>query len=399
MRWRLDELLSWQSCDSMKQTLGFQNFLAFWQSCAFFLPGTACSRCGMSGRLWVSTPRVTACSQYLPQHEVQRSVYVRCCPNFLELRYTQRKLVLGNWSPMRCVQLGYRLVSIWRPQSHSCVLCGGDGYGCVKMMCAVYANSIRSKDWAGMKGAQVHSAWCVQIAKPKSDLKFVRSHGPVKHLHPSWSWWRMWWVTRLQIVGRLISLFASNSVRARAEDCSQGLADHLYTRCKEYNKIYIVSWHIFAWELMGLRHLKWAAPFYLGRNTLKWILSGQLCCTRVHIFGDPWTQPVPVHEQEWKLHQTCQNALMFVQWLRLGRVLCRVGALSGVCWVLLEFLLEYCGRCIEEASPWAGRKVMRVICVGLAARWHHLWNAAVFRILNADSGYCLGCMIALSANQ
>ena len=45
-------------------------------------------------------------------------------------------------------------------------------------------------------------------------------------------------------------------VRARAEDCSQGLADHLYTRCTEYNKIYIVSWHILACELMGLRHLK-----------------------------------------------------------------------------------------------------------------------------------------------
>lgn len=273
MRWRLDELLSWQSCDSMEveQTNHWNkllDFRTFEHSDKVVLSSSqarsaAAAECLEDYGFQLQELRLA--------HSISRSmkcneVYVRCCPNFLELRYTRRKLVLGNWSPMRCVQLGYRLVSIWRPQSHSCVLCGGDGYGCVKMMCAVYANSIRSKDWAGMKGAQVHSAWCVQIAKPKSDLKFVRSHGPVKHLHPSWSWWRMWWVTRLQIVGRLISLFASNSVRARAEDCSQGLADHLYTRCKEYNKIYIVSWHIFAWELMGLRHLKWAAPFFLGRN-------------------------------------------------------------------------------------------------------------------------------------
>lgn len=273
MRWRLDELLSWQSCDSMEveQTNHWNkllDFRTFEHSDKVVLSSSQARRAAAAECLEDYGFQL---QELRLAHSISRSmkcneVYVRCCPNFLELRYTRRKLVLGNWSPMRCVQLGYRLVSIWRPQSHSCVLCGGDGYGCVKMMCAVYANSIRSKDWAGMKGAQVHSAWCVQIAKPKSDLKFVRSHGPVKHLHPSWSWWRMWWVTRLQIVGRLISLFASNSVRARAEDCSQGLADHLYTRCKEYNKIYIVSWHIFAWELMGLRHLKWAAPFFLGRN-------------------------------------------------------------------------------------------------------------------------------------
>ncbi len=159
-------VIAWKCNKTTRETnlLAFwqANNLAFWQSCASFLPGTACSLCGMSGRSWVSTPRVTACSQSLPQHEVQRSVYVRCCPSFLKLRYTRKKLVLGNWSPLRCVQLGCKLVSVWRPQSLSCVLCGGDG--CVKMVCAVYANSIRSKDWAGMKGAQVHSAWCVQTA-------------------------------------------------------------------------------------------------------------------------------------------------------------------------------------------------------------------------------------------
>jgi len=36
-----------------------------------------------------------------------------------------------------------------------------------------------------------------------------------------------------------------------AEDCSQGLADHLYTRCKEYNKIYIVNFAVLGFTFLG----------------------------------------------------------------------------------------------------------------------------------------------------